>query len=64
MNSDQALIVIKKDKTIFSSNNCNEEFKKAHDYFKRVFNGNDPMKKNYSVESFPDINKLVITKRK
>lgn len=40
------------------------DFKIAHEYFKKVFSGNDPMKKKYSIKDFPDINKLVITKNK
>ena len=40
------------------------DFEIAHEYFKRVFSGNDPMKKKYSIKDFSDINKLVITKNK
>lgn len=35
-------------------------FQAAHEYFKRVFNGSDPLKKKYSIKDFPDINKLIV----
>lgn len=39
-------------------------FELAHEYFKRVFSGNNPLTKKYSVKDFPDINKIVIVDNK
>lgn len=36
------------------------DFEIAHSYFKKVFSGNDPMKKKYTAADYPDINKLVL----
>lgn len=40
------------------------DFDFAHDYFKRVFSGNDPMKKTPDIKNYPDINKLLIVTTK
>ena len=36
------------------------DFEIAHEYFKKIFSGNDPMKKQYTSKDFPNINKLLI----
>ena len=37
-----------------------KEFEAAHNYFKLVFSGKNPMAKKYDLKDFPDINKLLV----
>jgi len=37
-----------------------KEFEAAHNYFKLVFSGKNPMTKKYDQKDFPDINKLLV----
>lgn len=37
-----------------------KEFEAAHNYFKLVFSGKNPMTKKYDLKDFPDINKLLV----
>jgi len=37
-----------------------DDFAAAHNYFKLVFSGKNPMTKKYEVKDFPNINKLIV----
>jgi len=37
-----------------------KDFEAAHNYFKLVFSGKNPMTKKYDLKDFPDINKLLV----